>query len=121
MIDRVLDWLRRCNARELPCGCLAMDGKPAIHSEEVTEIESRLETTREKAYTNCTKRWSEIVYDLQCDECGASWTESRSASVGYDFGSENPEADQRLVPTGRHPKVGRSFEEEPVVDRGRGR
>lgn len=118
MIRRVLTRLRRFNARELPCGCLAMDGKGPLLGESVTEVDRHLETVSEKEYRNCTKRKTETVYTLQCDECGATWTDSRSASVGYDFGAENPDAGQRLVPTGRHPMVGPSFREEPVVERG---
>lgn len=116
MIAAIVDAIRRWGATELPCGCLAYDGRGARFSEYVSEIDFEFETVSRREYVNATVTVEEVVHQLQCDQCGAEWAERSSGARCVDFGETHDDARQRLKITSRG-RVGH-HEAVPVVEEG---
>jgi len=95
-IERTREWIRRKFGTELPCGCIAADGRGARFSNDTTVTNRQHNTLRSIEYRNCTKYENEWELTIQCDHCGATWKKRTRAGSEIDYGDENPDADTRL-------------------------
>jgi len=95
-VERVRAWIRARVGTELPCGCIAADGRGERFSDDTTVTDRERNTVRTIEYANCTKHENEWVFTIECDHCGASWEKRERAGPKIDYGDENPDAKMKL-------------------------
>ena len=95
-VKQIREWIRRNFGTELPCGCIAADGRGARFSNDTTVINQDRNTLYSIEYRNCTKHENEWEFTIQCDHCGATWKKRERAGSKIDYGDENPDADMKL-------------------------
>jgi hypothetical protein len=96
VIKSVHEWFREKFGTELPCGCIAADGRGARFSNDTTVTNREHNTVRSIEYRNCTKYENEWEFTIQCDHCGATWKKRERAGASIDYGEENPDAEMEL-------------------------
>ncbi len=96
IIRRIREWFRRKYGTELPCGCIAADGRGARFSNDTTVINREYNTLRSIEYRNCTKYVDECEFTIQCDHCEATWKKRERTGSRIDYGEENPTAEMEL-------------------------
>jgi len=118
-VERAREWLRRKFGTELPCGCIASDGRGARFSHDTTVANRDHNAIRSIAYRNCTKYENEWKITVRCDLCGAMWKERTPAGSRIDYGDENPDAGLKLKTKHRGKHV--IHKEVPIVQDEEGR
>jgi len=115
-------WLRALvfYRTELPCGCVVTDAGSARLSDKVAELERERETVGVKRYENATVYDNEWFVRYECEQCGATWTDRRSAGRRTDYGERNPGVGVRLETRHRPGPFGGAWRHEdvPVVEGG---
>jgi len=96
VIERIREWFRIALGTELPCGCIATDGRGARVSDDTTVINREHETVRSIEYRNCTKHENEWEFTIKCDHCGSLWEKRERAGPRIDYGDEHRDAGLEL-------------------------
>jgi len=121
LLERLTQWYREWTHTELPCGCLAADGRGVRFSDSTTEINREHQVVSTTEHRHCTERNTRWLLTLECDQCGTQWQQHSSGGRTVDFGAENPDAATTLT-IDSVPNVGGlmgrgiSYTEEPIVD-----
>lgn len=112
-LQRLKEWWYELVGTELPCGCIARDGRGARFSDYTTVTNRDLRTISVDKYRNCTRRDEEWIITIECDQCGGEWDEHHSGPRCVDYGDPNPDAERELETHWR----GRRWihEDKPVV------
>lgn len=112
-LQRLKQWWHELVGTELPCGCIAPDGRGGRFSDHTTVTNMELRTLTVDRYRNCTQRDQEWISTVECDQCGAEWDEHHSGPLSTDFGEPNPDADRELEMKFRGRRT--IYKDKPVV------